>query len=88
MALPGPTKYPRAFYGLFSNNAFFGRSHFNLLINDPRDDLLKVNDDKKKGRTLKRLFEKLVSKIWNVFKWTSSARRRRLLPPRTRGSSF
>ena len=51
-----------------STNAFFGGSHFNLLINDPRDDLLKVNDDKKKRRTFERLFEKLVSRIWNVFK--------------------
>ena len=44
-----------------------GGSHFNLPINDSRDDLLEIHDDKKKGRTLKRWFEKFISKIWNVF---------------------
>ena len=52
-----------------STSAYYGQSHYELLVNDPKDVLLKVQDVDKKGTSLNCLeimLKNLVNKMWKV----------------------
>ena len=53
-----------------STSVFFGGNHFDLLVDDPKEDLLKAHKGHFNQRTsiLESIFENLVDEMWGVFK--------------------